>query len=253
MSIAELTIGSQTFIPGSENAPSQKFLELLETGILASERHPFDPMDLAFHDLGQKLLADTRLLHPEWKLARQYGLSADLLTMSQVWKCADAPGHTVAAKGAPEAVAELCRLDEAALAELRSNVDSMAARGMRVLAVARAKYSDSALPASQREFAFELLGLVGLADPLRANVPDAIRECHEAGIRVAMITGDYPTTAGAIARLAGIDLSGRGAHRPGTRRDERCGPGRAHQDRTGLRAHHAGAEAQARQRVQECR
>ncbi len=208
MSIAELTIGSQSFVPGVGPAPARKFLELLETGILASEQHPFDPMELAFHDLGGKLLAADTALHSDRTLARQYALTKDLLAMSQAWKRRDTPGHIVAAKGAPEAVAELCRLDEAALAELRRNVDSMAARGMRVLAVARAQYGDCGLPASQREFAFELLGLVGLADPLRANVPDAIRECHDAGIRVAMVTGDYPRTATAIARAAGIDLSG---------------------------------------------
>lgn len=208
MSIAELNIGSQSFVPGARSAPPQHFLELVETGLLACEQHPFDPMELAFHDLGGKLLADTGLLHPDWSLTRQYGLSADLLAMSQVWKRGDTAGLVVAAKGAPEAVAQLCRLDEAAFAELRRGVDSMAARGMRVLAVARANLNDSALPGSQREFAFALLGLIGLADPLRANVPAAIRECREAGIRVAMITGDYPATASAIAQAAGIDLAG---------------------------------------------
>jgi len=207
MSIAELSVGRETFVPGA-SVPEPKFLMLLEAGILASEQHPFDPMEIAFHDLGAKLLTDTGLLHPDWTLARQYGLSADLLAMSQVWKRGDLPGHIVAAKGAPEAIARLCHLDESALTELHRRVDSMARRGMRVLAVAGAEYGVFALPASQREIPFELFGLVGLADPLRANVPDAIRECHEAGIRVAMITGDYPATASAIARAAGIDHSG---------------------------------------------
>src|SRR6185312_14620687 len=63
------------------------------------------------------------------------------------------------------------------------------------------------LPQSQREFKFEFLGLVGLADPLRASVPEAVHECEAAGIRVVMITGDYPATARAIARQMGLAVS----------------------------------------------
>ena len=79
--------------------------------------------------------------------------------------------------------------------------------GHRVLGVARASFSGQTLPDSHRDFAFEFLGLVGLADPLRASVPAAVSECRTAGIRVVMITGDYPATAKAIARQAGIDAT----------------------------------------------
>lgn len=73
------------------------------------------------------------------------------------------------------------------------------------MGVARATFAGKNLPESQHDFAFELLGLVGLADPLRANVRAAVKECRSAGIRVIMITGDYPVTASAIARQAGLD------------------------------------------------
>ena len=76
---------------------------------------------------------------------------------------------------------------------------------VRVLGVARAAHSDQALPDSQRDFAFGFVGLFGLADPLRPGVVEAVRECRSAGIRVVMITGDYPATACAIARQAGLD------------------------------------------------
>src|SRR5581483_10858129 len=75
----------------------------------------------------------------------------------------------------------------------------------RVLGVARCRPAGSDLPEDQTGFAFEFVGLAGLADPLRASVPKAIRECRTAGIRVVMITGDYPTTAKAIADQAGLD------------------------------------------------
>ncbi len=111
---------------------------------------------------------------------------------------------TVATKGAPEAVAALCGFTPAELAALRARVDELARQGMRVLAAARATTNDGLLPESP-DFPFRFLGLIGFADPLRESVPDAIRECRSAGIRVVMITGDYPATAKAIARQAGIE------------------------------------------------
>ena len=88
---------------------------------------------------------------------------------------------------------------------MTQSVDAMAAEGLRVLGVARASFAGQVWPDSQHDFAFSFVGLVGLADPLRATVPDAVSECRSAGIKVVMITGDYPATARAIARQAGLD------------------------------------------------
>ena len=101
-------------------------------------------------------------------------------------------------------MAELCDLGEVARRTLVAEADRLAAAGMRVLSVAEATAEDP-LPETPRGFSFTLLGLAGLADPLRASVPDAVRECQAAGIRVVMITGDYPVTACAIARQAGLE------------------------------------------------
>jgi Ca2+-transporting ATPase len=123
-----------------------------------------------------------------------------------VWQTSDGrQDFVIAAKGAPEAIADLCHLDAADLAALTRSAESMAAEGLRVLGVARASFPGQPWPDSQHEFAFELLGLVGLADPLRPSVPAAVSECRAAGINVVMITGDYPATARAIARQAGLD------------------------------------------------
>ena len=164
-------------------------------------------MEKAFHDLGREQLAETEHLHgPEWKLVHAYGLRPGLLAMSHVWQAADGrPEFVIAAKGAPEAIADLCHLSAADLAALTQSVDAMAAEGLRVLGVARASFAGEPWPDSQHDFAFEFLGLVGLADPLRPSVPDAVSECRSAGIKVVMITGDYPATARAIARQAGLD------------------------------------------------
>ena len=210
MIIAELRLrGGETFRPGETQGTTmpESFHALAECGILASARDPFDPMDKAFHILGRERLAETEHLHdPEWKVVHAYGLRPDLLAMSQVWQPSDGSQQfVVAAKGAPEAIADLCHLGTSDLAALEHSVDAMAAEGLRVLGVARASVAAQTWPASQHDFAFEYLGLVGLADPLRRSVPAAVGECRSAGIRVVMITGDYPATARAIARQAGLD------------------------------------------------
>jgi Ca2+-transporting ATPase len=211
MSIAELRVKSGEIFrardaPGAEMP--EAFRVLVEFGILASARDPFDPMEKAFHDLGRERLEQTEHLHgPEWKLVHAYGLRRDLLAMSHVWQPANGRKEfVIAAKGAPEAIADLCHLSAADLTALTRSVDAMATEGLRVLGVARASFAGPIWPDSQHDFAFEFLGLVGLADPLRHSVPDAVTECRSAGIKVVMITGDYPATAKAIARQAGLDV-----------------------------------------------
>ncbi len=181
------------------------FDALIGCGFRACAPEPFDPMDKAFHRLAATNLgAETPLREPSWILAQSYGLRPDLLAVTQVWR--RGPGETmmVAAKGAPEAIAKLCRLSLEDSAQMTTAVNEMAADGLRVLAVAQSEFKDAALPDSQEAFAFTYLGLVGLADPLRASVPKAMADCKAAGLRVVMITGDYPATAAAIARQAGL-------------------------------------------------
>jgi Ca2+-transporting ATPase len=177
------------------------FDEMAEIGRWACAETPFDPMERAFHDLAPRLpaMAAPRLL-------RSYGLRPDLLAMTNVWQVEDT--CLAAAKGAPEAIAELCHLGEAERAAVKTLVDAMGQHGMRVLGLARAEVAASDLPETQRGFAFSFLGLAGLTDPLRAGVPEAVAQCRSAGIRVVMITGDYPATARAIADAAGITGEG---------------------------------------------
>lgn len=202
MTIAELRL-ADGFAAKIGQALPEAFRELAAAGVMASAPKPFDPMEKAFHALAKADLRDGETLPGAGRtLTRSYALAPDLLAMSQAW---DAPGKgwLVAAKGAPEAIADLCKLDATARAILTEQVDQMASSGLRVLGVAEAAHSGP-LPVSQRDFSFRFLGLVGLADPLRASVPAAVTECHSAGIRVIMITGDYPATAQAIATQAGL-------------------------------------------------
>jgi Ca2+-transporting ATPase len=185
------------------------FRDLIHVGVLASAREPFDPMEKAFHELNRKSPPEVR--PPEaggLEFVHAYGLRPDLLAVTQVWRRAGGGSPLVlASKGAPEAIAELCRFGGARLDDLRRSVADMAAGGLRVLGVARAIRETGEPPASPRDLTFEFVGLVGLADPLRESAPAAVRECRSAGIRVVMITGDYPETAASIARQVGLDAS----------------------------------------------
>jgi Ca2+-transporting ATPase len=180
----------------------EAFHTLVEFSILASVAEPFDPMEKAFHRMGQHFLKDTEHLHRDWTLMQQYGLTPEMRAMSHVWRAVEGEAHVVAAKGAPEAIIDLCHLDARAQSRIAAAVDAMAAQGLRVLGVARARFEGEQWPAIEHDFAFEFIGLLGLADPLRTEIPDAVTQCRSAGIRVVMITGDYPATASAIARQA---------------------------------------------------
>lgn len=174
---------------------ADEFSELLSTSTLASAVVPVDPMEIAIHAAGNTDV-------PVNALAHSYGLRPDLLAMSNVWKQDDE--YLIAAKGAPEAIATLCHLSAAAAKKMTKVVDDMAGRGIRVLGVATARTKDEKWAESQSDYRFKLTGLIGLADPLRASVADAVKQCRAAGIKVVMITGDYAATAQAIAAQAGL-------------------------------------------------
>ncbi len=207
MTVAQLHAGGADISLDHAAAPDlpESFHTLVEFAILASEANPFDPMEQAFHRLGQHFLARTEHLHRDWTLVHEYSLTPQLRAMSHVWKAVDSALHVVAAKGSPEAIVDLCHLAPAQQQSITAAADAMAAQGLRVLAVAQARFAGPPWPALEHDFDFEFVGLLGLADPLRDEIPQAVRECQEAGIRVVMITGDYPVTARAIARQAGLD------------------------------------------------
>ena len=180
---------------------------VLEYAVLASHRRAYDPMETAITSAGAQLLAGTEHLHADWTLVEDYPLSPGMLAMSRVWQSPDQHAYLVAAKGAPEAIVDLCHLPSAQRADIALQMTAMAADGLRVLGVASAVFSAPTLPGNQHDFDFTFLGLVALEDPLRLDVPQAIADCQAAGIRVVMMTGDHPATALAIARQAGIGIA----------------------------------------------
>lgn len=203
MTVSDLWRPNGNAISLSTTSVSDDFHDLLAAGALASAAIPSDPMEMALRDAhvghGTGSFAD-------WQIQHTFALSPDFLAMSNAWARPDRPGLTIAAKGAPEAIAELCRLPTAERTAMEAAAYAMAARGTRVLAVAEASV-EGKLGASQQDHLFRLYGLIGLSDPIRADIPDAIAQCRAAGVRVMMITGDYPATARAIAAQAGLETA----------------------------------------------
>ncbi|MDP4193130.1 MAG: HAD-IC family P-type ATPase, partial [Bacteroidota bacterium] len=206
MEIAKL-YASDKYLGNNEfesNPIPETFHALVEYGILASRKDPFDPMEKALKTLGELKLSGTEHLHNLWQLVEEYPLSGELLAMSNVWKSESRQQFTISSKGAPEAIVDLCHLSSEEKKCLSDVVDKMSSEGLRVLGVANAIYDIKDLPVNQHDFEFKFIGFIGFADPPRPAVPQAIEEAYKAGIRIIMITGDHPGTAKNIARKIGL-------------------------------------------------
>lgn len=210
MSVSKLCV-NDTFYDATDlqkqSALPEELHAVTEFSILASHRDPFDPMEIAFKEFGHRYLSGTEHLHADWELLREYPLSQKLLALSHVWRSPEGGDYVIAAKGAPEAIADLCHFNEQQKHKLAITIGTMADHGLRVLGMAKATFHGTTLPGEQHDFDFTFLGLVGLSDPVRPTVPAALKECYTAGLRVVMITGDYPGTAQSIA--GEIDLKPR--------------------------------------------
>ncbi len=204
MTVTQLFNGESFHTVSKSTGFPEEFHEIIEYGILSSQINPFDPMERAITNMGEAYLKNTDHIHIDWKMVKEYPLSKDLLAMSRVFTDVKLTQRTIATKGAPEAIFDLCHLAEDKKAELAKAVGELASQGLRVLGVAKAFVENENLPEIQHDFDFEFVGLIALSDPIREAVPAAVRECYQAGIRVIMITGDYPVTAMNIAREIGL-------------------------------------------------
>ena len=207
MTVTQLSVDNRVLdVDGKQMSLPDKFHQVVEYAILSSPTDPFDPMEKAMKELGGRTLANTEHLHKDWELVHEYPLSDGLLAMSHVWRSLEGNDYVIATKGAPEAIADLCHFSPKLMDALHEKINTMADHGLRVIGVAKAEFKAPSLPEAQHDFDFEFLGLLGLADPVRPEVAGAVKECYTAGIRIIMITGDYPGTARNIARQIGLKL-----------------------------------------------
>ncbi len=180
---------------------SQLALSLIKTAYNATSPESIDPMEKAIINLfNQHHKTSTQ------ELLREYPLTRKLLAMTRVLQTGEE--ISISTKGAPEAIFELCNLSQDDVNRELKLVNEMARQGHRVLGVATAQYHKAILPETQHDFKYIYCGLIAFEDPIRPEVPQAIKECNKAGIQVMMITGDYPATAKSIAQQAGLEVKG---------------------------------------------
>jgi len=183
---------------------SDQFREVLRSGVLASQKQPFDPMEEAFIHKAGELYDDIGAIYGSGKILREFPLEKESLSVAHVWGGENGKISAIGLKGAPEAVFALCKLSPDETDKLHEVVKKYASQGLRVLGVASGAVPE-ALPEKREDVAYTFLGLVALADPIRKEAAPAVKLCRQAGIRVIMITGDYPETARRIGGEIGMD------------------------------------------------
>ena len=199
MEVAELALKGDRFDAQAGAALSGGFAALIDAVLLATPPDPFDPMERA---ICQFAAATGRTRPADLVFESAYDLAPHMLAMTRVY-AQKTSARVLATKGAPETVLGLCDLPAADLQSIEDQVTAMAARGLRVLGVAKATMR-GALPKTQGDLRLTFVGLVGFIDPPRADVPVALAECRRAGVRVIMLTGDHSVTAAAIAVRVGL-------------------------------------------------
>jgi len=207
------------FLRGGEPVETKLLRELFEAAVLASDATVSHDPEKGWHVTGDptegalvvaaaKLGIDKAQLDEERPRLDEEPFSSESRRMTTLHRTVE--GQTLFVKGALESVLDACEtwasgdgpapLDEAARAAVHEAAKALAHDALRVLAIARR--SAGSIADARRELHF--LGLVGMIDPPRPEVFDAIRTCEKAGIRAVMITGDHPETAQAVARELGL-------------------------------------------------
>ncbi|MDP4266106.1 MAG: cation-translocating P-type ATPase [Bacteroidota bacterium] len=207
MTVTKLFNGKNFLTVDKSGELKEEFHEIIEYGILSSQTNPFDPMEKAIIKMGDDYLRGTEHIHLNWKMVKEYPLSKKMLAMSRVFTFKGTQEKMIATKGAPEAIFDLCHMDEQECMQMAIAVKELAQSGLRVIGVAKANIHSSGLsdlPEIQHDFNYDFVGLIGLSDPVRENVMESVYDCYKAGIRVIMITGDYPVTAKNIGKQIGL-------------------------------------------------
>lgn len=199
MKVVALSTGESIFKETDFDQNKTQLESLILHAQIACPTDAIDPMEQAINDIEHTKLSV--------ELVKEYPLTKELLAMTRVVKKVGETKTMIGCKGAPETILNLCRVDSTNLTKHNNAIKLLAEKGYRVLGVASGQWNKETLPDRQDEIEFSFLGFLALEDPIRPEVPQAIQECYEAGIKVIMITGDYPATAKSIAVQAGFKES----------------------------------------------
>lgn len=197
MELARLYVASGSEVAVNTFRELKETEDLLTMAMWASEPIAFDPMEIALHNAYKKY-ADNDL-RSFFKMVHEYPLSGTPPMMTHVFE--DVNGiRIIAAKGAPEAVLEVCHLSKEEKETVTFAMDKLMGKGYRVLGVAKGNLPGNDFPKTQQEIPFIFKGLVAFYDPPKHNIKEVLESFYTAGIGVKIITGDNASTTNAIAQ-----------------------------------------------------
>lgn len=174
---------------------------LIAYAMWASEPIPFDPMELALHQLyKENNVLDDR---PNYKMIHEYPLAGRPPMMTHIFEN-ELGKRIIAAKGAPEALLACCNANSETRIATQNAINEFTAAGFRVLAVGEALFSGTNFPEKQQDFLFNLMGVIAFYDPPKENMSEVLKQFYQAGIQIKIITGDNAATTTTVAKKIGF-------------------------------------------------
>ncbi|CAN5307034.1 cation-translocating P-type ATPase [soil metagenome] len=197
MSIAKLWTLSSPSIADADHELTQNEKELIISAMWASEPIPFDAMEVALHNAYSKFCSvDERV---SFSIIHEYPLSGIPPMMTHIFESSSG-NRIIAAKGAPEAIIEVCELSFDEKTQLYNVIDTLTTEGYRLLGVSTSEFSGNNFPADQQQFKFTFKGIIAFYDPPKKNIQSVLQSFYNAGINIKIITGDNAKTTTAIAK-----------------------------------------------------
>lgn len=201
MRIAALYACGEVFDRSTFTQQRTGIAPMLEVLFHASSADSIDPMEKAIEEecIAQSINIESGAV------VKEYPFNKTTLSMTRVLRYNGRALLRAYCKGAPEKVLAFCAMGEDEREKHLKVVHAWAGLGYRVIAAGQSEVEEANLPMEQAGFSFSFSGLIAFADPIREEVPKAVKECHMAGVKVIMITGDYPETASSIAAQIGLE------------------------------------------------
>lgn len=203
MALAKLFTVKTGTIVNTDDILGANEKELITISMWASEPIPFNPMEIAIHNLYEKLTDNDE--RPNYKMVHEYPLGGKPPMMTHVFQNKDGK-QIIAAKGAPEALIAVSNLTTTEIETIQNTLYDLGKDGFRMLAVGKANFDGENYPKKQQDFTFDFKGIIAFYDPPKENIPQVLKDFDSAGIQVKLVTGDNANTAMAIAKQ--IDFKG---------------------------------------------